>query len=80
LFGATKQDKLKNRHIGGALALGGRRLVKKSNNKQIVGGNERKDVGEGARLGWSVWGGVVSLCRAAYCAIHKIQKSNMPWP
>jgi hypothetical protein len=30
LFGATKQDTLKNRERGGALALGGRHLVKKA--------------------------------------------------
>jgi hypothetical protein len=51
----------KSREIGGALAfLGGRRLVKKSNNQPIVGGNYARDDGEGARLGRNV-GGVLSL-------------------
>jgi hypothetical protein len=50
------------------LALGGRRLVKKSNNQQIVGGDNRRDDGEEARLGQSVWGGVVSLYGVANCA------------
>ncbi len=43
------------------MALGGKR----SNNQQIVGGNDGRDDGEGARLGWSIWGGVVSLGGAA---------------
>jgi hypothetical protein len=47
------------------LALGGCRLVKKSNNLQTVGGKDRKDDGEGARLGWSICGGDVSTCGAA---------------
>jgi hypothetical protein len=64
VFGETKQDTSKNREIGGGVALGGRRLVKKSNNQQIIGRNNGQDDGEGARLGQSVWGGVVSLCGA----------------
>jgi hypothetical protein len=60
----------KTRHIkkqkdrGGALALGGRCLVKKSNNQPMVGGNYGWDDGEG-QLGQSVWVGVVSLCGVA---------------
>ncbi len=54
LFGPPKQDTLKNREIGGALALGGHCLVKKSNNQQTVGGNNGRDDGEGAQLGGSV--------------------------
>ncbi len=65
LFGATKQDTLNNREIGGALALDGRHLVEKSNNQQTVGRNDGRDDGEGARLGQSVWEGVASLCKVA---------------
>jgi hypothetical protein len=49
-----KQDALKNREIGDALALGGHRFVKKSNNLQTVGGKDRRDDGEGMRLGQSI--------------------------
>ncbi len=43
LFGATKQDTSTYKEIGGMLALGGHRLVKKSNNQQIVGRNDRRE-------------------------------------
>ncbi len=56
---------IKNREIGEALVLGGRCLVKKSNNQLIVGRNNAQDDREGARLGQSIWGDVVSLCGAA---------------
>jgi hypothetical protein len=43
-----------NREIRGALTLGGYCLVKKRNNLQTVGENNRRDDGEGAQLGRSI--------------------------
>jgi hypothetical protein len=65
LVWGNKAMRINNREIGGALALDGHRLVKKSNNQPIVGRNKARDDGEGAQLGRSVWGGVVSLCGVA---------------
>ncbi len=79
LFGATKQDTSKNREIGWVLALGGRGLVKKSNNQPIVGENDAQDDGEGARLGQSVWG-VLSLCARQQIERCKKYKNRLSWP
>jgi hypothetical protein len=38
-------------------------LVLRRNNQPIVGGSDRRDAGEDARPGWSVWGVVVFLFR-----------------
>ncbi len=38
-------------------------MVLKPNNQLIVGSSDRKDDGEDARPGWSVWGGVFFLFR-----------------
>ncbi len=40
------------------MALGGRRWVERHIYQPIVGGSNRRDDGEDARPGWSVWGGV----------------------
>ncbi len=61
LVGMPNKDASKNREGDGSLALGGRRLVLKRNNQPIVGGSNRRDDGEDARPGWSVWGGVFFL-------------------
>jgi hypothetical protein len=45
------------RHGGGGIGLRWPLFGKKSNNQPIVGGNNARDDGEGARLGRSVWGG-----------------------
>ena len=59
LFGAPKSDPSKNREMGGALALGGRRSSMKNNNQLGVCVCSGRDVGEEAR-GWeSVWGDTV---------------------
>jgi hypothetical protein len=78
LLWIAKTRHIKNRGMGGALALGGHRLVKKSNNQQTVGGNNERDDREGAQLGWRVWGSIVSLCRAAEQC--KKYKKKMSWP
>ncbi len=65
LIWGNKTRHIKNREIGGALALGGHHLVKKCNNQQKNDGNDGRDDGEVTRLGRSVWGGIVSSCRAA---------------
>ena len=54
---ATKRDASKNREMGVALALGGRHLIGRYNNQIGFGDRGRRDVGEEARGGWSVWGG-----------------------
>jgi len=59
LFGAPKSDPSKNREMGGALALGGRRSLMKNNNQLGVCVRSGRDVQEEAR-GWeSVWGDTV---------------------
>ena len=44
LFGAPKRDASKNREMGGALDLGGRRLVMAYNNQHRIGGCNNGDV------------------------------------
>ncbi len=61
----------KTRHIEkqrerGGIGLRWPPFGQKSNNQQIVGENDGRGDGEGARLRQSVWGGVVSLCGAAH--------------
>ena len=59
LFGTPKSDPSKNREIGGALSLGGRRSLMKNNNQLGVCICSGRDVGEEA-CGWeSVWGDTV---------------------
>jgi hypothetical protein len=60
LVGTLNEDASKNREGGGSLALGGRRWVVRHNNQPIVGSSDRRDDGEDARPGWSVWGGCFS--------------------
>ena len=55
LFGASQRNPSKNRERGGALALGGRRLVGKPNNQPKVGGSVRGDDRGEAR--WAESGG-----------------------
>ncbi len=69
-----KTRHIENRERGGALALGGRHLVKKSNNLQIVSGNNGRDDGEGVRLGRSIWGGYCLFVRGVKSRDKKIQK------
>ncbi len=57
LVGMPNKDASKNREGGGSSALGGHHLVLRRNNQLIVGGSDRRDDGEDARPGWSVWGG-----------------------
>ncbi len=61
LVGTPNEDASKNREGDGSSALGGRRLVLRHKNQPIVGGSDRRDDGEDARSGWSVWGGGVFL-------------------
>ncbi len=61
LVGTPNKDASKNREGGRSLALGGRCLVLRHNNQPIVGGSDRRDDGEDAQPGWSVWGGVFFL-------------------
>ena len=65
LVGMLNKDASKNREGDRSLALGGRHLVVRHNNQPIVGGSDRRDDGEDARPGWSVWGGCFSYFGAA---------------
>ncbi len=58
-FGAPKRNPSKNRERGGALALGGRRLMMANNNQLGVVGRGRRGVGEEARWAESVRGDLV---------------------
>jgi hypothetical protein len=68
-----KQDTSKNREIGWEIGLSWLPFGQKSNNQQIVGGNDARNDGEGAWLGRSVWGDGVSLCGVANRVMQKIQ-------
>ncbi len=61
LVGTPNKDASKNREGDGSLALVSCRLVLRRNNQPIVGTRDRRDDGEAARPGWSVWGGVFFL-------------------
>ena len=61
LVGPTNEDASKIKEGGGSSALGGRRWVVRHKNQPLVGGSGRRDDGEDARPGWSVWGGVFFL-------------------
>jgi hypothetical protein len=59
LFGAPKRDASKNREMGGALDLGGHRLMMAYNNQPRIGGSNNGDVRVQVR-GWeSTWGDTV---------------------
>jgi hypothetical protein len=57
LFGINFEATLKNREIGGALALGGRHYIETYNNQMEVGIRGGVDIEEEARRGQNVWGG-----------------------
>ncbi len=57
LFGAPKCNTSTIRERDVTLALGGHLLVGQHNNQPKVGICGRRDIGEGARSGWNVWGG-----------------------
>ncbi len=61
LVGMPNKDASKIREGGGSLTLGGCCLVLIPNNQPIVGDSDRRDYGEDAWPGWSVWGGVFFL-------------------
>jgi hypothetical protein len=64
----------KNREGDESLALGGHHLVIRCNNQPIVGGSDRRDDGENAGTGWSVWEGCFSNFGAANLTAKKLQK------
>ncbi len=59
-------------------------MVLRCNNQPIVGGSDRRDDGEDARLGWSVWGGVFFLFWGGKLNDNKITKikynKGLRWP
>jgi hypothetical protein len=61
LFGINFEATLKNREIGGALALGGRRFINIFNNEMEVGIRGRRCIEEDARPGRNVRGGIIIL-------------------
>jgi hypothetical protein len=64
----------------GALALGGQNFEGKSNNQIGAGSRGGRDVGEEARLMWSVWGDVIALIWVAIQTMKKKRNYNTPWP
>ena len=56
-LGGVEVAESKNRERGGAVALGGRLLMKTRNNQINVGADVGRGFGEGARPGRNVWGG-----------------------
>ncbi len=77
-------DASKHREGGRSLALGGRRWVIRHNNQPIVSGSDRRDDGEDARPGWSIWGGWFSDFVMANWTTKKITKikfdGGLRWP
>ena len=59
LFGAPKRDASKKREMGGALDLGGCRLMMAYNNQPRIGGRDNGDVRADARGRESAWGDTV---------------------
>ena len=59
LFGAPKRDASKNREMGGALDLGGRRLMMAYSNQPRIGRRDNGDVRAEARGRESAWGDTV---------------------
>ena len=57
--------------MGGALTLGGRRLIMKNNNQLVVGVRGGLDVGEEGRWGQSVWGDTVPYFGATIQTMKK---------
>jgi hypothetical protein len=56
------------------LALGGQNFEGKSNNQIGVGGHGGRDVGEEARLVWSMWGDVIA---SIWGAIQMMKKNKI---
>ncbi len=65
VVGTMNCDAKKNRSGDGSLTIGGRRWVVRHNNQPLVGSSDRRDDGEDARPGRSVWGGCFSYFGAA---------------
>ena len=59
LFGAPKRDASKNREMGRALDIGGRRLMMAYNNQPRIGGSNNGDVRAEASGRESAWGDTV---------------------
>ncbi len=62
------------------MALGGQHFEGKHNNQIGVGGRGGRDVGEEARLVWSVWGDVIASIWAAIQRTEKNLKYYTLWP
>jgi hypothetical protein len=68
------KDASKNREGDGSLALDGHRWVIRQTNQPIVDDSDRRDDGEDAPPGWSVWGWRFSDFGAANLMTKKLQK------
>jgi hypothetical protein len=64
LVGMPNEDASKNREGDGFLVLGGHCMLVRHNNQPILGGRDRRDDGEDAQPGWSVWSGCFSFLGA----------------
>ncbi len=69
-----------NRERGGALALGGRRVININNNQMEDGVNVRGCVGEEARPGRNGWGGRLPVVWGGILIDKKIERWEDPWP
>ncbi len=77
LVGTPNEDASKNKEGDGSSALGGRRWVVRHNNQPLVSGSNRRDDGEDARPGWSVWGGVFFFFRGGKLNDEKKYKNKI---
>jgi hypothetical protein len=80
LFGRRNGDASKKQRGNGASALGGQNFEVQSNNQIGVGSHGGRDVGEEARLVWSMWEDINASIWAAIQTMKKKQNFNTPWP
>ncbi len=72
-FGVPKCNTSKIRECDVTSALGGHLLVGQHNNQPKVGVRSRRDIGEGARPGWNVWGGRHTIVWGSKLSNNKIK-------
>ena len=80
LFGINFEVTSKNREIGGALALGGRRSINTYSNQIEVGVQGGRYIEEEARPGRNMWGGEVPLFLPSNGALKTKKNKITSWP
>jgi hypothetical protein len=76
LFGINFEATSKNREIGGALALVGRRSINTYNNQMEIGPQGGGYIEEEARPGWNVWVGQGPVVFAVKRGVENNEKYN----